>query len=87
VNADPYGKGWLMQIHAPRISTNVKNLLSGNLAKRWIEDARENLLTMGGNNLGLVYQDGGLPVEGMAKSINPEKWDSIVRDFFLIAEE
>lgn len=87
VNADPYGKGWLMQIHAPRMSANVKNLLSGNLAKRWIEEARAHLLSMGGNNLGLVYQDGGLPVEGMAKSVNPDRWDTIAKEFFLISEE
>jgi hypothetical protein len=36
-------------------------------------------------NLGLVYQDGGLLVDGMARNLDKDKWDEIVRDFFLIS--
>ncbi|UCE17802.1 MAG: glycine cleavage system protein H [Gemmatimonadota bacterium] len=87
VNTDPYGKGWLMKVRAPRISANVKSLLSGDLAKRWIEEARENLLSRGNYELGLMYQDGGLPVDGMARNLDPERWDTIAKEFFLITEE
>ena len=85
-NTDPYGKGWLMKVQAPRISANVKGLLSGNLAKKWIEEARENLLSRGNYNIGLVYQDGGLPVDGMARNVDPDNWDRIAKEFFLITE-
>ena len=85
-NADPYGKGWLMKVRSPRISANVKNLLSGNLAKRWIEEVRENLLSRGNYNLGLVYQDGGLPIDGMARNLDPEGWDKLAQEFFLTTE-
>ena len=87
VNADPYGKGWLMKVRAPRMSANVKSLLSGNLAKRWIEEAREALLSRGNYDIGLVYQDGGLPIDGMARNVDPSNWDSIAKEFFLITEE
>lgn len=86
-NADPYGKGWLMKVRAPRVSANVKSLLSGSLAKRWIEEARENLLSRGNYDLGLMYQDGGLPVDGMAKNLDRERWDEVAKDFFLISED
>ena len=38
-------------------------------------------------NLGNVYQDGGLIVNGMAKSLDREKWDDIVKEFFLVSED
>lgn len=87
LNADPYGKGWLLRVRAPRISANVKNLLSGNLARRWIEEARENLLSKGGYDVGLVYQDGGLPIDGMARNLDQQGWDAIAKEFFLVSDE
>jgi len=32
---------------------------------------------------GVVYQDGGIPVSGMAKALDQENWDKIVREFLL----
>jgi len=86
INEDPYGKGWLMKIRTPNVSANLKNLLSGELAKKWMEQVQENLLNrITDEELGLVYQDGGMPVAGMAKSIDPQRWDEIAREFFLIS--
>jgi glycine cleavage system H protein len=85
INQDPY-HNWLMKVEAPRFSVDKKQLLSGTLAKKWIEEVRENLLSRTNYNLGLVYQDGGLLVDGMAKHLDKEKWDDIVKDFFLVSE-
>jgi hypothetical protein len=60
-------------------------LLSGSFAGKWMEEVRENLLSRMSYNLGLVYQDGGLLVDGMAKSLDKDKWDEIVKEFFLIS--
>jgi hypothetical protein len=38
VNQDPFGRGWLMKVRNPQKSSNLKGLLSGNLAKRWLEE-------------------------------------------------
>jgi len=85
INKYPY-VNWLMKIESPRFSANKKQLLSGALAAKWMEEVRENLLSRTSYNLGLVYQDGGLLVDGMAKSLNKDKWDEIVKDFFLVSE-
>lgn len=83
VNEDPFGKGWLLKIAPDRLAANRAGLLTGNLARRWTEEALHGLrLTMGGN-LGPVYQDGGLPVSGIAKAIYGEDWDKEVREHFL----
>jgi glycine cleavage system H protein len=82
INKYPY-VNWLMKVESPRFSVNKKQLLSGALAKKWMEEVKENLLSRMNHNLGLVYQDGGLIVDGMAKNLDRDKWDEIVRDFFL----
>jgi hypothetical protein len=50
-----------------------------------MEEVREKLLSKMNPNLGLVYQDGGLLVDGMARSLDREKWDEIAKEFFLIS--
>jgi glycine cleavage system H lipoate-binding protein len=85
INKDPYNN-WLIKVETPKFSINKRNLLRGALAKKWMEEVRENLLSRMDYNLGLVYQDGGLIVDGMAKSLDREKWDEIVKDFFMVSE-
>jgi glycine cleavage system H protein len=85
INKYPY-VSWLIKVESPRFSANKKQLLSGALAAKWMEEVRENLLSRTSYNLGLVYQDGGLLVDGMARSLDKDKWDEIVRDFFLVSE-
>jgi glycine cleavage system H protein len=80
---DPYGDGWLLRVRAPRLAANLKQLLSGALAKRWMEEVCDNLWAMMNPDLGRVYQDGGLPVHGMARSLDPARWDEVARRFFL----
>jgi glycine cleavage system H lipoate-binding protein len=83
INNDPYGKGWLLKVKADNIGQESKNLLSGNIARKWMEDVTESLLESMGTELGEVYQDGGMPVSGMALNIDLANWDKLVREFFL----
>ena len=85
INRYPY-VSWLMKVESPKFSANKKQLLSGALAAKWMEEVRENLLSRMNPNVGLVYQDGGLLVDGMARSLDKDKWDEIAKDFFLISE-
>ena len=82
INKDPYNS-WLMKVEAPRFSVNKRQLLSGTMTKKWMEEIKEKLLSRMHYNLGLVYQDGGLLVDGMARSLDKDKWDEIAREFFL----
>jgi len=84
INQSPY-VSWLMKVESPRFSVNKKQLVTGAFAKRWMEEVRENLLSRMNYNLGLVYQDGGLLVDGMARSLDRDRWDEIAKEFFLIS--
>jgi glycine cleavage system H protein len=83
---DPYGKGWLFKVESPKLGANLKSLLTGALAKAWTEQAIDALYSRAGGQLGMVAADGGSPVSGMAKNIDPAHWDEIARDFFLTNE-
>ena len=83
IGQDPYGQSWLLKVQAPKISSNLKNLLSGGLARKWMEGVRESLLARMNYNLGAVSQDGGVLVNGIARNIDQERWDEIAKEFLL----
>ena len=81
--ADPYGDGWLLKVRARSIEKNRKQLLSGNAARRWLEGSAEQLAARLSPALGHVLQDGGTPVHGIGREIDPQGWDELARSFFL----
>jgi glycine cleavage system H lipoate-binding protein len=85
INQDPY-RNWLMKVESPSFSVDKRQLLSGAMARRWMEEVRENLMSRMSYDLGAVYQDGGLLVDGMARQLDREKWDGIAKEFFLVSE-
>jgi glycine cleavage system H lipoate-binding protein len=86
INQDPYGKGWLMMVKPDNQRATVKNLLSGKLATAWMEKTADALRERMGGELGVVYQDGGLPVSGIAKALAPDAWDTMASEFLLTQE-
>jgi glycine cleavage system H lipoate-binding protein len=86
INQDPYGKGWLMMVKPDNQRATVKNLLTGKLATAWMEKTGDSLRERMGGELGVVYQDGGLPVSGIAKALSPDGWDKMAREFLLTQE-
>lgn len=83
VNADPYHRGWLLRVEGPRVPPTSRGLLGGQLARRWLEQATDALRLRLAPDLGLALQDGGVPVEGLARAIDPDRWDEIAREHLL----
>jgi glycine cleavage system H lipoate-binding protein len=83
VSEDPYGRGWLMKVRVPAAGAAMKNLLSGKLARTWMDEAAEGLSAMMGPKLGPVLQDGGIPVPGFARQLSPERWHEIAAELLL----
>jgi glycine cleavage system H protein len=80
---DPYGRGWLVKIRSSSLATNLKNLLSGALARRWTEEARAQLELRLMALSGSVLQDGGTPGADFAEHLEPEDWKRLTADFLL----
>jgi glycine cleavage system H protein len=80
---DPFGRGWVLKVRSSNLAANLRNLLSGSLARRWMEDSREaldlRLMALSGS----VLQDGGEPVGDFAKHVPAEEWRRLVHEFLL----
>jgi len=83
---DPFGSGWLVKVESPSLKANLKNLLSGSLAKVWTEQSVDALFARANMPLGAMAADGGAPVSGMARNIDAEHWDEIAKECFLTNE-
>jgi len=86
VGDDPYGQGWLLKVRTSRAGGVLKNLLSGNLARAWMDDAVTRVSQQLLPQLGVVLQDGGELVEGFARQLDPEHWPEIAAEMLLTAE-
>ena len=82
-NKDPYGQGWFVSVLAPDLKISLRNLLSGNLARKWMADAAQQLQMRMPAMAGAVAQDGGLAVHDLTPQIPNVKWEEITREFFL----
>jgi glycine cleavage system H protein len=80
---DPYGKGWLFKVKAPRLAANLRQLLADGPARRYMEGAESQIALRLAPELGAVLQDGGAPVHGIARALAGDDWDGLARQFFL----
>ena len=82
-NSDPYGQGWFVSVLSPDLKISLRNLLNGNLARKWMAEAAQQLQMRIPALAGEVAQDGGLAVHDLTAQIPNVKWDEITREFFL----
>lgn len=81
VHADAFGHGWLYKVRTPDMPEQLKNLLHGRLATRWMEDVRDrfqNELVLATGN---VVQDGGHMADDLSESLDSETWSEFVDEF------
>ncbi|MFC1500450.1 glycine cleavage system protein H [Candidatus Zixiibacteriota bacterium] len=85
INRDPYGDGWLLKVKTTKLKPNLMGLLFGQLAERWMEMTEGCLRRRVAGDLGLVLQDGGTPVPGIARNLHEgeEDWHYMVREYLL----
>lgn len=80
---DPYGAGWLVAVNAPAVDANLKNLLHGRLAHRWMEESVAALHTWANPTTSAHLQDGGHAIADMLSVIPEERWEKLIREAFL----
>lgn len=81
---DPYGNGWLFKVKTNNLTSNLKNMIPNSMIGGWFENMRQTLACRGlSPEMSPLCADGGEPVRGIAKEIDPEAWDDLVREFFL----
>ena len=83
LSRDPYGAGWLLKVKSDRLAADSRNLLSGKMAKAWMETSLENLHPIRHEAMGPVMQDGGLPLEGIARVLGGDQWAELAKTHLL----
>lgn len=80
---DPYGVGWLVAVQAPAVDGNMKNLLHGRLAERWMEESVSALHTRISPGSEGHLQDGGHAIPDVLSLVPEFQWEKFVREMLL----
>jgi glycine cleavage system H lipoate-binding protein len=83
ISDDPYGLGWVAKVKAPQLAANLRNLLAGRLARKWMEDSREALELRLMALSGSVLQDGGEPASDLSHYLSKADWERLTHEFLL----
>jgi hypothetical protein len=83
IHEDPYGVGWLVAVNSPAADSNLKNLLRGRLAQRWMEGSVLRLHTHLSPSSAAHLQDGGRAISDLLSVLPEERWDQVARELFL----
>jgi glycine cleavage system H protein len=84
VSTDPYGQGWLLAVRTADLAVNLRNLLNGSLARRWMEEAVADLRRLASPAAAPTAADGGTLLPGVAERLDSEQWEEVTRRFFLM---
>lgn len=81
---DPYGNGWLFKVKSNSLTSNMKNMIPSDMVGRWVENVRLILASKGlAPDFGPLLADSDESIRGIAKTVDPERWDDLAREFFL----
>lgn len=83
IHQDPYGTGWLVAVSAPAEEANLRNLLRGRLAQRWMEESVATLQSRMDSSTQVHLQDGGRAVPDILAQLPEEGWEKLVRELLL----
>jgi len=81
---EPYKGGWLVSVMSPDAKTNFRNLISGEVARKWMTEAASRLQAKMPSFAGAVAQDGGVAVRDLTAEIPGQNWQQLTHEFFLI---
>jgi glycine cleavage system H protein len=82
VSRDPYGSGWLLELFSPDTQVSFRNLLSGALARRWMEECVAELRQAMAPAARATALDGGRISPQLGAELREGAWQEVTRRFF-----
>jgi len=76
--------GWILKIRPVSLRQNLKNLLHGETATRWLENARAQFVTRFTGEVGPVCQDGGELIDNAGDLLTEQEWNEVLEEFFMV---
>lgn len=86
INTSPYNDGWILRVKPVSLRHNLKNLLHGEQARRWLETVRSQFVMRFAGHVGPVCQDGGELIDGAGELLNEAEWTEILQEYFMYEE-
>ena len=80
---EPYKGGWVCTIKSPEMDINLRNLVQGPMVAPWMQNSISRLTSMLAPADGARAQDGGMPLQGMLRTISADMRRKVVAEFFL----
>jgi glycine cleavage system H lipoate-binding protein len=80
---DPYSEGWLVTVNSPDAKTNLRNLLSGALARAWTDQCAARLRALMPSPAEVLAQDGGAAIDDLSSELSEQEWAELTKEFFL----
>jgi glycine cleavage system H protein len=86
INKAPYEDGWILRLRPVALRHNLKNLLHGETARRWLETVRAQFVMRFATHVGPVCQDGGELIDGAGELLNEAEWTEVLNEYFMFNE-
>jgi glycine cleavage system H lipoate-binding protein len=84
ITADPYGRGWLVEVRSPDMTYDLRSLLSGDMARRFVDEAAAALHSYFAPADALpAAADGGEPLDAIGDLMDEATWDRVRARFLL----
>lgn len=85
---DPYLNGWIIMIEPEDIASEVKNLLIGSEASKWLKNEIKRFREFISKEapkfspaLELTLADGGLVIKGVLQNVDAKTWEKFEKEF------
>ena len=86
LSESPYERGWVARLSPTSLALDMRNLVTGPIARRWRESAQEKLSHWFAPGVGVVLQDGGELSGGAGELLSDEDWEMLVKILFPLHE-
>ena len=83
LSQSPYGAGWLVAVHSPAADSNLKNLIRGRVAERWMEESVAMLYGRINGEAGIHLQDGGRAIPDIFGQVAEGRWEKLAEELLL----
>jgi len=81
LNADPYDKGWVLELEPFNINGSLEGLLQGEKAKGWLAEEVDRLSQRFERDIGVTVADGGELIHAIDEKIDVRRWRALIEDF------
>ncbi|MCJ7508882.1 MAG: glycine cleavage system protein H [candidate division Zixibacteria bacterium] len=75
-------KSWILKIEPIKLKRELRNLLYGDMANRWTQAVKEQLVATLTIAEFPVLQEGGDIMPNLGDELTPQQWERVVREFF-----